>query len=155
MLKFSYYIDDVMDKAWFESSNIVYGECDESDTQYKTVRIVFKNGSTYQYENVLVADWVSFKNADSQGKALNEHFKKAAYKYSRIEDADLQALEDEYAFRTGNDFILKVDIENNTLSLFDNKDVEKYSMEYPGEDITNDIKGLLESINYVVKIKKN
>jgi stage III sporulation protein AG len=48
MLRYNQYIDNVKDKAWFDSSNVVYGECDESDTQYKTVRIVFKNGSTYQ-----------------------------------------------------------------------------------------------------------
>lgn len=153
MLKFSYYIDDVKDKAWFESSNIVYGECDESDTQYKTVRIVFKNGSTYQYDDVLVSDWVTFKNSDSQGKALKEHFIKPGYKYKRIENANLEALEDEYATRSGNDFILKVDTDNMKLSLVDNKDNEKYSMDYPGEEITNDIKSMLESINLRIRIK--
>lgn len=152
MLKFSYYIDDKIDKAWFDSSNIVYGECDESDTQYKTVRIVFKNGSTYQYENVLVADWISFKHADSQGKALNEHFKKAGYKYQRIDDANLEALEEEYALKSGCNFIFRVDNDNNQLNIFDNKDVCIYSMKYPGVEITNDIKGLLEKLNYVIKI---
>ena len=153
MLKFSYYIDNVMDKAWFESSNIVYGECDESDTQFKTVRITFKNGSTYQYEDVLVADWVTFKNAESQGKALNEHFKKAGYKYERIADADLALLEEEYVTRSGNNFILKVDREKNTLTLLDNTDKEKYSMPFPGDDITSSIKEMLESINYVIKLQ--
>jgi hypothetical protein len=154
MLKFSYYIDNVKDKAWFESSNIVYGECDESDTQYKTVRVVFKNGATYQYEDVLVADWVTFKNAESQGKALNEHFKKAGYKYARIDDADLNQLEDEYAIRSGNNFFLKVDKSTNELVLLDNKDIKKYSMPYPGENVTQSIKEMLESINYVVKIQE-
>ena len=153
MLKFSYYIDNVKDKAWFESSNIVYGECDESDTQYKTVRITFKNGATYQYEDVLVADWVTFKNAESQGKALNEHFKKAGYKYQRIEDANLELLEEEYATRSGNNFLLRVDKDKNLLTLLDNKDNEKYSMPFPGNEITQSIKELLESINYVVKVE--
>jgi hypothetical protein len=152
MLKFSYYIDNKVDKAWFNSSNIVYGECDESDTQYKTVRIVFKNGSTYQYENVLVADWVTFKNAESQGKALNEHFKKAGYKYQRIDDANLNAIEEEYVERTGCNFIFKVNGNTNQLNIFDNKDNIIYSMEYPGEGVTRDIKGLLEKLNYVIKL---
>ena len=29
MLLFSYYIEDKVDKAWFDSSNIYYAECDE------------------------------------------------------------------------------------------------------------------------------
>lgn len=151
MLKFSYYINDVKDRAWFDSSNVVYGECDESDTQFKTVRIVFKNGSTYQYEDVHVADWVSFKNAESQGKALNEHFKKAGYKYERVEDADLNALEDELQSRLCVDYTLHV--HDDKMTLIDNKkDVDLYTMDYPGEEITTSIKGLLESLNYNVKI---
>lgn len=154
MLKFSYYIDNVMDKAWFDSSNVVYGECDESDTQYKTVRITFKNGSRYQYENVLVADWVSFKNAQSQGKALNEYFKKSGYKYQRIDDADLQLLEEEYAMRSGCDLLLVYDKEKNELNVINNKDELIYTMEYPGVYVFNDIKGLLEKLNYVIKTKE-
>ena len=152
MLKFSYYIDNVIDKAWFDSSNVVYAECDESYDQYKVVRIVFKNGSTYQYHDVLVSDWVSFKHADSQGKALNEYFKKPGYKYERIEDRNLEELESELNDKMDYDFNLVVDNENNLLSLVDNKvNEEKYSMPYPGEEITNSIKGLLESIGYSVR----
>lgn len=154
MLKFSYYKDDVIDKAWFDSSNIVYAECDESETQYKTVRVVFKNGSTYQYDDVIVSDWVYFKNAESQGKALNERFKKGGYKYTKIDDADLNKLEEEYAFRSGNGLILEVDKTNLTLSVVDFKESVKYKMDYPGEVITQNIKELLESLNYSVKINQ-
>lgn len=154
MLKFSYYIDNVMDKAWFDSSNIVYGECDESDTQFKTVRIVFKNGSTYQYDDVHVADWVSFKNADSQGKSLNEHFKKAGYKYQRIEDADLNALEEELESKLGIDYILNV--QDGKMTLIDNKKgIDLYTMDYPGEEIADSIKRMLESLNYIIKIEEH
>lgn len=147
MLKFSYYIDNVKDKAWFDSSNVVYGECDESDTQYKTVRIVFKNGSTYEYKDVLVADWVSFKNADSQGKALNEYFKKNGYEYKRIDNTDLEVLEKELSLKQEYDIILKVD--NEKLIVIDNvTDNELYSMEFPGEEITNSIKELLSALKY-------
>jgi hypothetical protein len=154
MLKFSYYKDDVIDKAWFDSSNIVYAECDESETQYKTVRVVFKNGSTYQYDDVIVSDWVYFKNAESQGKALNERFKKGGYKYIKIDDSDLNKLEEEYAFRSGNGLILEVDKTNLTLSVVDFKECVKYKMDYPGEVITQNIKELLESLNYSVKINQ-
>lgn len=154
MLKFSFYIEDKIDKAWFDSSNVVYGECDESNDQFKTVRIVFNNGSTYQYEKVLVSDWVSFKHAESQGKALNLYFKKGGYKYERIEDADLDKLDKEFESKSKYNYILKVDDENNKLLLIDNKlEEEKYSMDYPGEEITNSIKEMLESMNNKVNIE--
>lgn len=147
MLKFSYYIDDVKDRAWFDSSNILYGECYESDTQYKTVRIVFKNGSTYEYSDVLVADWVSFKNADSQGKALNEYFKKNGYEYKRIDNSNIENLEKELSNKQNYDIVLKVN--NGRLFIVDNvKDTELYSMEYPGEQITNSINDLLIILNH-------
>jgi len=155
MLKYSQYTEDVIDRAWFDSSNIVYGECDESDTQFKTVRITFKNGSVYQYYDVIVHDWVKFKNADSQGKALNEYFKKQGYKYEKLpEPADLEALEKEYEEKAETDFILKVDSENNTLELLDNQETVKFSMTYPGEEITVDIKKMLESINFNIKLQQ-
>lgn len=152
MLKFSYYVDDKIDKAWFDSSNVFYAECEESDTQFKVVRVVFKNGTTYQYEDVLVSDWVSFKHADSQGKALNLYFKKGGYKYTKLEDADLESLSNELEEKSAYDYELV--IVDDSLTLFDVKnEEEKYSMSYPGEDITNSIKEMIESINYKVKIK--
>lgn len=153
MLRYNQYIDNVKDKAWFDSSNVVYGECDESDTQYKTVRIVFKNGSTYQYDKVLVADWVSFKFADSQGKALIEHFKKAGYEYKRIDDANLDELNSELERKLLYDFVLKINKPTETLILFDNKnDVNKYEMACPDEIIITSIKEILESLGYKVGI---
>lgn len=153
MLLFSYYIDNKVDKAWFDSSNVYYAECDESDTQFKTVRVVFKNGSQYQYENVSVYDWTLFKNSDSQGKKLNELFKKAGYAYSKLDNADLVALEDEYSFRSGNGYTLYIN--NDTLTLCDNKDNIKYSMSLPEENVVKDIKAMLESLGNVVRIRKD
>lgn len=150
MLLFSYYIDNKVDKAWFDSSNVYYAECDESDTQFKTVRVVFKNGSQYQYEHVSVYDWTLFKNSDSQGKKLNELFKKAGYAYSKLDNADLAALEEEYSFRSGNGYSLCINDEK--LSLMDNKDNVKYTMPLPDMDIVNNIKCMLESLGNVVRI---
>lgn len=153
MLLFSYYIDNKVDKAWFDSSNVYYAECDESDTQFKTVRVVFKNGSQYQYENVSVYDWTLFKNSDSQGKKLNELFKKSGYAYSKLDNADMTALEDEYIFRSGNGYTLYIN--NDELFLMDNKDNIKYVMPLPDMGIVNNIKGMLESLGNVVRIKNN
>lgn len=154
MLRFGYYIDNVMDRAWFDSSNVFYGECDESDSQYKTVRIVFKNGSVYEYYKVKVSDWVYFKTAPSQGKALNEYFKQNNYEYKKLENRDIEALEEECVFRSGSGLILKVNLTENTLTLTNSTDVEKYTMEYPGEAVTESIKGMLGSLGCVVKVEK-
>ena len=151
MLLFSYYIEDKMDKAWFDSSNIYYAECDESDTQFKTVRVIFKNGAIYQYEQVKVFDWTMFKNAESQGKKLNELFKKAGYKYEKIGTANIEELKDEYVFRSGKGYTLYIN--DGKLKLMDYQDVIKYTMELPEESVINDIKSMLESIGNVVRIK--
>ena len=151
MLLFSYYIEDKIDKAWFDSSNIYYAECDESDTQFKTVRIIFKNGAIYQYEKVKVFDWTMFKNAESQGKKLNELFKKAGYKYEKIGTANIEELQDEYVFRSGKSYTLYIN--DGKLTLMDYQDVIKYTMELPEESVVNDIKSMLESIGNVVRIK--
>ena len=151
MLLFSYYIEDKIDKAWFDSSNIYYAECDESDTQFKTVRIIFKNGAIYQYEKVKVFDWTMFKNAESQGKKLNELFKKAGYKYEKIGTANIEELQDEYVFRSGKGYTLYIN--DGKLTLMDYQDVIKYTMELPEESVINDIKSMLESIGNVVRIK--
>ena len=151
MLLFSYYIEDKMDKAWFDSSNIYYAECDESDTQFKTVRVIFKNGAIYQYEQVKVFDWTMFKNAESQGKKLNELFKKAGYKYEKIGTANIEELQDEYVFRSGKGYTLYIN--DGKLTLMDYQDVIKYTMALPEESVINDIKSMLESIGNVVRIK--
>lgn len=151
MLLFSYYIEDKMDKAWFDSSNIYYAECDESDTQFKTVRVIFKNGAIYQYEQVKVFDWTMFKNAESQGKKLNELFKKSGYKYEKIGTANIEELQDEYVFRSGKGYTLYIN--DGKLTLMDYQDVIKYTMELPEESIVNGIKSMLESIGNVVRIK--
>ena len=137
MLLFSYYIEDKIDKAWFDSSNIYYAECDESDTQFKTVRIIFKNGAIYQYEKVKVFDWTMFKNA--------------GYKYEKIGTANIEELQDEYVFRSGKGYTLYIN--DGKLTLMDYQDVIKYTMELPEESVVNDIKLMLESIGNVVRIK--
>ena len=87
--------DKKTDKAWFDSSNILYGECKDNENEFKTVKIVFKNGSQYIYYDVNVNDWIKFRESTSQGKAINQYIskkdpstKKAIYEYRRLEDID-------------------------------------------------------------------
>ena len=80
-----------LDRVWYDSSNIFYSECEDGDTEKKVLRVVFKNGATYQYHDVDVNDYVMFIAGgidNSNGKALNEFIKKKRCPYERIEDYD-------------------------------------------------------------------
>lgn len=95
--------ENLLDRAWFDSSNVLYGECQDKKNDYKTVKIVFKNGAQYLYLGVNVNDWLMFREAESQGKALNSYIskkdpvtKKPIYEYRRLEDIDVNEIESEY-----------------------------------------------------------
>jgi hypothetical protein len=95
---FGFYANDV-DKNWYQSSNIRYSECDDHDNELKTLRVVFNNGTQYEYKNVNVQDYLMFRNDARQGKALNQYIKSKGYEYEKLENADMQSLEDELNFR--------------------------------------------------------
>ena len=76
-----------LDRAWYSSSNIVYSECDDNKDNYKTLRVVFKNGSCYEYKNIDVMDYLMFMHGGldgSNGKALNKFIKEC--KISDLQD---------------------------------------------------------------------
>lgn len=92
-----------LDKAWFDSSNIIYAECIDNTNDLKTVTIVFKNGTQYLYSGVNVNDWLLFREAESQGKSISKYIskknpitKEAIYKYHKLQDADLDKINEEY-----------------------------------------------------------
>lgn len=95
---FSFYANDV-DKTWYQSSNIKFSECIDHDNDLKTLKVVFNNGTQYQYNKVDVRDYLLFREAASQGKALNESIKGKGYEYEKLEDVDTKTLEDELNFR--------------------------------------------------------
>ena len=85
---------DNIDKCWYESSNIVYSECIDHDNALKEVKVVFKNGNEYTYLDVPVQDYLMFREAPSQGKALNSIIKK--YEFVKSENKrDLEQLNEE------------------------------------------------------------
>ncbi len=116
---FSFYADDV-DHVWFQSSNIRYAECIDHDNELKTLKVVFNNGTQYQYNKVNVQDYLLFRNDASQGKALNQYIKGRGYEYEKLEDADMQSLEDELNFRMEDGKFVLYDGETYTLK--NNKD---------------------------------
>ena len=65
-----------IDKSWYQSSNVLYSECIDVEDELKTLKVVFKNGTQYQYEDVDVNDYLLFRDAESQGQALNKIIKK-------------------------------------------------------------------------------
>ena len=99
MLIERYYNENThLDKAWYESSNIIYSECDDNENDLKTLRVVFKNGSCYEYYKITVQDYLMFMHGGldgSNGKALNSFIKQKKYEYKKIEDANLENINEE------------------------------------------------------------
>ena len=116
---FGFYANDI-DKNWYQSSNIRYAECIDHDNELKTLKVVFNNGTQYQYNNVDVQNYLLFRDDSSQGKALNQYIKAKGYEYEKLENADMQALEDELNFRMENGIFVFYDGEKFTMK--DNKD---------------------------------
>ena len=86
-----------LDRAWYDSSNIVYSECDDIENDFKTLRVVFKNGSQYEYKKVEVQDYLMFMHGGldgSNGKALNK-FIKNNYEFEKLEQKDINLLNEE------------------------------------------------------------
>jgi len=88
----SVYKDD-LDRAWFDSSNILYGECHDNTNELKKVIITFKNGGTYQYNDVKVNDWLKFRESASSGKGFIQYIK--PYEFEKLENKDVDLLKEE------------------------------------------------------------
>jgi len=87
-----------LDRVWYESSNIFYSECEDIPNELKVLRVVFKNGSAYEYHDVDVNDYVMFLKGGldgSNGKALNEFIKKKKCPYTKIDTLKKEELEEE------------------------------------------------------------
>jgi len=88
------------DFCWFDSSNVLYAECDDKVDALKDIKVVFNDGRTYLYEKIPVNDFLLFSRGLSQGKDL---FKYIAvkdngvprYKTTKLENTDLKQLENQ------------------------------------------------------------
>ena len=116
---FNFYANDV-DKTWYQSSNIKYSECIDHDNDLKTLKVVFNNGTQYKYKKVDVQNYLLFRDASSQGKALNEYIKPKGYEYEKMENADLATLDGELTFRMEDGIFVLYDGDKFTIK--DNKD---------------------------------
>lgn len=80
------------DHCWYDSSNVLYSECYDNGGPTKNVKVVFNGGRTYMYRDVANDDYILFRTAESNGKALNQYIKQ--YETVRVMDTDLGALEE-------------------------------------------------------------
>jgi hypothetical protein len=140
-----------VDKCWYDSSNVVYTECLDPENELKTLRVVFSNGTQYEYKNVDSRDYLLLREDQSQGKALNRLIKEKKYEYEKLENVDLEELNEELFFRSKNGFY----IENGDdfFEIRNNKDESVFKLSKPLEedyfDMVNDI---LKSVGIITKI---
>lgn len=105
MKKYNLY-ENNLDKTWYESSNILYTECDDIENSLKVVRVYFSTGRVYKYKDVNVNDYLMFREDLSQGKAFNKYLRK--YECERLEDFNVSDINEQ----------LELILENNNI---DNK----------------------------------
>lgn len=83
-----------LDRVWYDSSNILYSECDDNLNDFKTLRVTFKNGATYEYKDVDVNDYVLFVHGGldgSNGKTLNKVIK-PKYEFERLQNLNVDEI---------------------------------------------------------------
>ena len=147
---FNYYQDNI-DHTWYKSSNVKYSECIDNDNALKTLRIVFNNGTQYEYENVDVRDYLIFRDSDSQGKSLNRLIKEKKYEYKKLDNVNVDVLEEEYQLRSGNAYFIN---NNEFFEITNNKGISTFKLDKAlDEDTLNLICDVLEALD--IKIHKN
>lgn len=148
---FNYYKNDV-DHTWYDSSNLLYTEMIDRDNALKTLKVTFKNGKEYQYDNVNINDYLLIRESESTGKEFNKIIKEKQLVGTLVGEIDPQLLKEEYAFRSGNGYSLKKSDSN--LIITDSKDKEIFNEDISKLDKIDLVKKVMESLNMIVKIEK-
>lgn len=84
-----------IDRVWYDSSNVVYSECEDNKDDYKTLRVVFKTGDMYEYKDVDVKDYVMFiagGTAGSNGKAFYSFIRSKGYECQKLGKKSLEEI---------------------------------------------------------------
>lgn len=85
--------ETLIDECWYDSSDVYYSKCYDKKDDYKDLEVTFKDGRTYKYYNLIIQDYLLFKNGgldNSHGKAFNKFIKK--YKFEKINNVDIDLL---------------------------------------------------------------
>lgn len=149
---FNYYENNI-DHTWYDSSNIVYSECEDIPDDYKNLKVVFKNGTQYEYYNIDVNDYILFREAASQGKELNSRIKSKNYPYKKLDNADLELINEDLMFRTQNGIFID-DGDEGVLKIKNKSNEILYSVDYLEEDfdVAKCVEGILKSVGIATKI---
>lgn len=153
---FNFYHDDV-DKTWYDSSTVKYSECEDLEGQLKTLKVVFKNGTQYEYSDVDVMDYLLFREDASQGKALNTYIKAKGYDYKKLENVDVNKIEEEFKHLTEADFYATAYKDGKdlvTLYIVRNSGEELYSADSISLDAFNVVEDVLDAMEIKVKFDK-
>lgn len=141
--------DNNLDKAWYDSSNIIYSECDDNDNALKTVRVTFKDGRTYQYNNVNVNDYLMFRESESQGKTFNSYLKQ--YECVKIENKNIEDINKELEELLHPSEECKVTLSENKLTIIDNEKNEHiYEIDEKYSDIFAQVFSILD-VKFLIK----
>jgi hypothetical protein len=141
-----------VERVWYDSSNILYSECDDRLDNFKILKVVFKNGRQYQYNDINVNDYLLFREDLSQGKALNKLIK-PKYEAIRLDDVDVDLLMEEYARLLDEDdadFTLTI---TESAYVFEGKNDNSFIIAKT-DNLTKDIISILKSFSLKVKGKE-
>ena len=149
----------LIDKTWYDSSNIVYSECFDKPNELKEVKIVFSSGRCYLYKDVDVNDYLLFREAKSQGKAINRFLTKKEngkpiYEFIRLEDVDVnQIKEDMQKYDSVPKFLIDKD---GNLSIVLNKDTIYENMKglLKDDDVKTLLTDIFDKLNLNFRIKE-
>ena len=147
---FNYYSNNV-DRTWYNSSNIIYTECLDNEDELKTLRVVFSNGTQYEYKDVNVNDYLLLREDASQGKALNRIIKNSKYPYEKLMNVDLNELNDELMLRSGGGYLIYN--ERDKFVITNTKDKEVFRLDHMLDTATFEmVLGILKSVGTIFKV---
>ena len=152
MAKLFNYYSDSLDRTWYKSSNIVYSECIDNENDFKTLIVVFANGTRYKYTGVDVNDYLLFRESESQGKALNTIIKAKKYEYEKLDNVDVEALRAEYEERIGGSNYWTNDTDNG-FKVVDSKDNVVFETRFLNDAEMELITSFAEAVNFPLKKK--
>lgn len=152
---FSYYADNV-DHAWYDSSNVKYSECIDNKDDLKTLKVVFSNGTQYQYEGISVNDYLLFREAQSQGQTLNRLIKQKNSGYTKLDNVDLDLINEEYTMRSGGGFSIENTVDGGfIIKTMTDETVYSSDGKIFDKDLLGTILDILNSVGTKIKLVKD
>lgn len=86
---------DRIEKSFYDSSNLIYSELKDNKDDFKDLKVVFSDGRVYVYNKISSINYVLFKNALSQGKALFKYIATKECSYQKLDNVNVGLLEEE------------------------------------------------------------